>query len=93
MLPGTEHHLFSTDTPENEGQLSNYPVEFLNNFNIPSLPDHGLILKKNTVIMLMRNINLNEGLSNGTRLYITNIDQHVIEAQIITGKNIGKHVP
>ena len=50
MLPGTEQHLFSIDTPENEGQLSNYPVEFLNNFNIPSLPDHELILKKNTVI-------------------------------------------
>jgi len=46
MFPGTEHHLFSTYTPENEGQLSNYPVEFLNNFNIPSLPDHELTFWK-----------------------------------------------
>ena len=46
MLPGTEHHLFSIDTLENEGQLSNFPVEILNNFNIPSLPDHEVTLKK-----------------------------------------------
>ena len=48
MLPGTEHHLFSIHTPENEEQLSNYPVEIFNNFNIPCLPDHEIILKKNT---------------------------------------------
>ena len=34
----------------------------------------------------MRNLNLNEGLSNGTRLLVKQINTHVIEAEILAGK-------
>jgi len=42
--------------------------------------------------MLIRNINTEDGLSNGTKLIITNLNKHVIEAKIITGKNIDTKV-
>ena len=42
--------------------------------------------------MLLRNLNQNAGLCNGTRLVITKLGTWVIEAKIITGTNIGAHV-
>jgi ATP-dependent DNA helicase PIF1 len=40
--------------------------------------------------MLLRNLDQTEGLCNGTRLTVTKLEDHVIEAKIITGKNIGQ---
>ena len=42
--------------------------------------------------MLLRNISPVIGLCNGTRLIITQLTDRVIEAQIITGSNIGDRV-
>jgi len=42
--------------------------------------------------MLLRNLDQVEGLCNGTRLTITRLASHVIEAKIITGKNIRNKV-
>jgi ATP-dependent DNA helicase PIF1 len=39
--------------------------------------------------MLLRNIDQPEGLCNGTRLIVTRLANHVIEAKIISRKNIG----
>ena len=42
--------------------------------------------------MLLRNLNQNAGLCNGTRLVVTKLGTWVIEAKIITGTNIGENV-
>jgi ATP-dependent DNA helicase PIF1 len=36
--------------------------------------------------MLLRNLDQTEGLCNGIRLTVTNLEDHVIEAKIITEK-------
>ncbi|XP_050280553.1 uncharacterized protein LOC126721546 [Quercus robur] len=69
-----------------------YTVEFLNTLRFPRLPNHKLTLKIGSPIMLLRNLNQNECLCNGTRLIITRLATWVIEAEIITGTNIGKRV-
>jgi hypothetical protein len=89
ILPNKITTLYSTDTPIDEGQVSNYPIEYINQFECNGLPSHELTLKPNSIIMLMRNLNLDEGLCNGTRLIVKNIKQHVIEAEILTGKKKG----
>ena len=69
-----------------------YPVEFLNTLNGNSFPQHRIILKKGTPVMLLRNLNQSEGLCNGTRLLITSLCDKVIEGQIMTGIHKSKNV-
>lgn len=77
-----------------EGGLQ-FPPEFLNSVDIADLPPHELKLKKNTIIMLLRNLDISEGLCNGTRLIVTELCNNIIKAKIITGEQSGRdvHIP
>ncbi|KAF1882229.1 hypothetical protein Lal_00038875 [Lupinus albus] len=54
------------------------------------LPNHKIKLKVGTPIMLLRNLDQTEGLCNGTRMIVNRLATHVIEAKVMTGKNVGK---
>ena len=66
-----------------------YPIEFLNMLRFSGVPNRILYLKVGTPIILLRNLNLQKGLCNGTRLVVTQISQRVLEAVIITGTRVG----
>nr|KYP74129.1 ATP-dependent DNA helicase PIF1 [Cajanus cajan] len=52
--------------------------------------NHRIKLKSETPIILLRNLDQSEGLRNGTRLIVTKLANHVIEAKIISReKNFG----
>ncbi|CAN6891906.1 unnamed protein product [Brassica oleracea] len=68
-----------------------YPAEFLNSFKVAGLPRHCLKLKVGAPIMCLRNMNVADGLCNGTRLIVTQLLPHVIEGRIITGNKIAGH--
>lgn len=53
------------------------------------LPWHHIKLKIETPIMLIRNLDQSYGLCNGTYLIVTNMDNHVLEARIMSGKGHG----
>ena len=68
LFHGEEIISYSSDSMiDNEEDI---PVEFLNTLNISGLPQHELILKKNMPVMLMRNIDKERGLCNGTRVIV-----------------------
>jgi ATP-dependent DNA helicase PIF1 len=69
-----------------------YPVEFLNTLQFSGIANHELELKVGVPILLLRNLNQSIGLCNGMRLIIKRLGQCVIEAEIITRNNVGKHV-
>jgi ATP-dependent DNA helicase PIF1 len=57
--------------------------EFLNTLTTSRLPNHKIKLKSST------HIDQSEGLCNRTRLVVKKLANHVIEANVISGKNIG----
>ncbi|XP_050896603.1 uncharacterized protein LOC127103381 [Lathyrus oleraceus] len=94
FIPGEEKEYLSSDsvdTFDGEGNeaFDVLTPEFLNTLTTSGLPNHKIKLKIGTPIMLLRNIDQPEGLCNGTRLIVTRLANHVIEAKIISGKNIG----
>ncbi|GES73344.1 ATP-dependent DNA helicase Pif1-like [Rhizophagus clarus] len=86
--------LDSIDSTENtsEQQSQVYLPEFLRSLKISDLPPGKLKLKIGIPIILLRNLNPSEGLCNGTRLIIRDLQHKVIDAEIITGSHIGKCV-
>ncbi|XP_035831967.1 uncharacterized protein LOC118481008 [Helianthus annuus] len=95
-LPGEEKVYFSSDSlcqseEESELNMALFPPDVLNNLRLSGLPNHKLVLKVGAPVMLLRNIDQENGLCNGTRLQITKLGKVVIEAKIITRTNIGHH--
>ncbi|CDY72475.1 BnaCnng77850D, partial [Brassica napus] len=64
---------------------------FLNSVKVAGLPRHCLKLKVGAPIMCLRNMDVADGLCNGTRLIVTQLLPHVIEGRIITGNKIAAH--
>ncbi|CDY23667.1 BnaA05g17620D [Brassica napus] len=64
---------------------------FLNSVKVAGLPRHCLKLKVGAPIMCLRNMDVADGLCNGTRLIVTQLLPHVIEGRIITGNKIAGH--
>jgi ATP-dependent DNA helicase PIF1 len=59
---------------------------------VNGIPPHKLMLKKGAPVMMIRNLNPDAGLCNGTRLRIVDLKPHVIHATIMTGTHHGKQV-
>ena len=68
-----------------------YPIEFLNSFELPGVPSHLLHLKAGAKIMILRNPDPPK-LCNGTRLVVKQLLPHVTEATILTGVGKGEDV-
>jgi len=88
------HVYLSADSVQDKDSVHQnlYPVEFLNTLTPSGTPPHRLVLKVGAPIILLRNISPSEGLCNGTRLIVRRLQQHVIDAEIITGSHIHKRV-
>ncbi|XP_058775557.1 uncharacterized protein LOC131649819 [Vicia villosa] len=92
LIPEEEYLSYDSIDRTDTSYTKAYEVltpEFLSKLRTSSLPNHRIKLKVGTPIMLMRNLDQSDGLCNGTRLIVTRLANHVIEAKIISGKNIG----
>ncbi|KAG5227547.1 ATP-dependent DNA helicase [Salix suchowensis] len=97
ITPGEKHIYLSVDSistssTDSDNANSLYPIEYINQLEFNGVPSHALALKIGAPVMLLRNISPSIGLCNGTRLIVTQLSSRVIEAQIITGSNIGNKV-
>ena len=84
QIPGDLRSYKSFDRVENEDEAVNYPVEFLNSFDLPGMPPHHLRLKVGSVIIILRNLHAPK-LCNGTRLIVMQLLNNVIVARILKG--------
>ena len=90
-FPGEEkvYHSFDTiiDNPQNH-----FPIDFLNSITPNGLSPHELKLKINCPMILLRNLDPNNGLWNGTRLMIRALQDNTIDAEIVGGQHAQKRV-
>ena len=86
-LPGEARIYLSADEVVTDDDLerTQYPTEFLNSITPSGMPPHRLLLKIGAVVILLRNLNINEGLCNGTRLLIRSMHNNSISATVLTG--------
>lgn len=96
-VPGEAVTYYSLDTPHSDNVDCDrihdvHSTEYLNTISSPGLPNHLLELKVGVPIMLLRNIDQNSGLCNGTRLILTRLGKFVLEGIVISSSNIGDKV-
>ena len=82
-IPAEAMTFKSIDSVMDRNQAALYPVELLNCIHPPGFPAHMLDLKVGAIIMLIRNLDPPK-LCNGTRLCITKLHRHLIEATILS---------
>ncbi|KAE9617003.1 putative DNA helicase Pif1, P-loop containing nucleoside triphosphate hydrolase [Lupinus albus] len=94
IIPGEEKENLSSDSVD-MSDVSDIEVvniltpEFLKKNSTSGIPNHKIKLKIGTPIMLLGNLDQSEGLCNGTRLIVTQMTNHLLEAKIMSGKNVG----
>ncbi|KAI7963142.1 hypothetical protein MJO28_001236 [Puccinia striiformis f. sp. tritici] len=69
------------------------PAEVLNTVSLPGFPAHKLELKLGIPVILLRNMNMKRGLSNGTRMLIMRMEPKVLICKILSGSCVGQTVP
>jgi hypothetical protein len=69
-----------------------YPPEYLATIDMPGLAPHELRLKVGMPIICLRNMSRSLGIANGTRLVISALHNHSIQADILTGARCGHNV-
>lgn len=90
-FPGKERKYTSFDEAIDDTH-NYYPEEFLNTLIPNGLPPHELVLKLNSPIMLLRNLNPSNGLCNGTRMVCKGFEPNIIHAEITSGQHAGQQV-
>ena len=82
-VPGEVKTYYSADDIITDDEIDRdaYPLEFINSQTPSGCPTHKLNLKVDAVVMLLRNLDLERGLCNGTRLIVTRLFQNCVEAR------------
>ena len=89
-FPGVKTVCTSHDQVINQEDGFLLPTKTMNAFEPASLPPHHLELKPNCVCMLLRNLEPNKGLCNGTRLQVKHIGSKTLDCQILGGEHDGR---
>ena len=92
MLPGSCHTCLSSDTFQESSEHLNiddiHLPEIRHGLTFSSLPNHEIQLKIGAPVVLLRNLDPYLGLCNGTRLTVERLGSKVLEARILTSRNL-----
>ncbi|RCN49553.1 hypothetical protein ANCCAN_04325 [Ancylostoma caninum] len=94
LMPGSTVIYNSVDSivTEDPKDMLNLPTEFLNRMTPAGFPPHELRIKIGSIVMLLRNLDLKEGLCNGTRLSVVQTGDRVLGCIFACGSRKGRYV-
>ncbi|KAK2940229.1 putative ATP-dependent DNA helicase [Blattamonas nauphoetae] len=81
-VPGQFKDYFSLDSAVYDNPQTDtvcYTTEFMNSLTPSGLPPHHLQLKEGAIVMLLRNLDIENGLCNGTRLIISQMGTKILQ--------------
>ena len=84
-LSGETKEYLSVDSLEGVADPNMFEPEFLNSLNFSGIPPHRIVLKVGAPVIMIRNLNSDAGLCNGTRLRVVSLRERSIEATIMSG--------
>ncbi|KAK6027976.1 hypothetical protein OSTOST_05985 [Ostertagia ostertagi] len=74
-----------------EGQNEQlFSMEYLNTLTPTGMPPHELRLKRGAIVMLLRNLDVANGLCNGTRLIIERMGRYTLACRFFNGERSGQ---
>ena len=83
---GDPVELRSADIVLREGDEGIWPSEFLNSLDISGLPPHLLRIKIGAHVILLRNLNPDHEMRNGTKAIVRRISQMCVDIELFTGE-------
>ncbi|KAH7716721.1 Protein F59H6.5 [Aphelenchoides avenae] len=91
-LAGQSREYTSVDAicADSDSDQRRHPVNLLNAVDIAGFPPHKLRLKRNTVLMVLRNISPSKGIVNGTRMILMDMRANVLLCRILNGSHAGE---
>ena len=89
-MPAERIVIPSIDSTVNIDDTLLHPVEYINSLEDAGIPPHNLVLKKGAIVMCLRNLDINGGLANGTRLIVEEIiNGRLLKCKIASGHKKG----
>ena len=82
---------YSHDSVDDD-TTNNYPLDFLNSITPNGFPPHELKIKKNYLVILLRNLDPHNELYNGTRLVVNAFEDNAIDCEIVNGQHAENRV-
>ena len=88
----TEHIALALDVIKDAGagDSTNFPVEFLNSLTPSGMPPYSLRLRHGAVVIILRNIDKERGICNGTRCLVLKTTMRMMDVRILTGRSAGQ---
>ena len=80
------------DENHKPGNELEFPLEYVHKQTPSGIPPHHLHLRIGVIVILLRNLNPEGGLCNGTRIVVVTLRPHVFEGIILTGPKQGERV-
>jgi hypothetical protein len=87
LLPGEVTTFKSIDTVGDDDNPTAFPSEFLNTLSLSGMPEHEITLKLNSIVILLRNMNIAAGHCNGTRFIVKHIGEYRIVLKKLYSNN------